>query len=199
MIAQFSPVRSVSEYMAAQHSLIEDMPLAPLLEPRRIHPPGRYHSPKSISIGLFLLLGQGRLKHHLGLEAVPSEITAHVIAYQLIRYGMSAFFVSEEFARAVAATDVPSDFTINDLHWPLPAMVVAFPFRFMQEYLGRDVCYVYAANCDAGDYHVPALPGCPTISVPKNKVAWRVSSALTSAPTGSTRQSPVTVIPTTRE
>jgi len=185
--------------MAAQHSLIEGTPLAPLLEPRRIHPPGGYHSPKSISIGLFLLLGQGRLKHHVGLEAVPSEITAHVIAYQLIRYGMSAFFVSEEFARSVAATDVPSDFTLNDLHWPLPAMVVAFPFRFMQEYLGRDVCYVYAANCDAGDYHVPALPGCPTISVPKNKVAWRVSSALTSAPTGSTRQSPVTVIPTTRE
>jgi hypothetical protein len=27
-----------------------------------------------------------------------------------------------------------------------------FPTRFMTEYLGREVCYVYAANCDAGDY-----------------------------------------------
>jgi hypothetical protein len=39
--------------------------------------------------------------------------------------------------------------------------------------LGRDVCYVYAANCDAGDYSVPALPGCPAITVPRSKVAWQ--------------------------
>jgi hypothetical protein len=43
----------------------------------------------------------------------------------------------------------------------------------MKEYVGRDVCFVYAANCDAGDYSVSALPGCPAITVPKSKVAWQ--------------------------
>ena len=54
----------------------------------------------------------------------------------------------------------------------MPAMAVGFPAQFLQEYLGRDVCYVYAATCDAGDYALPALPGCPTITVPRAKVAW---------------------------
>ena len=85
----------------------------------------------------------------------------------------SIFFVREEFARAVAATDLPHDFTLNDLHWPLPGMVVGFPTRFMLEYLGRDVCYVYAASCGAGDYQVPGLAGCPTVTVPQNKVGWQ--------------------------
>ena len=40
--------------------------------------------------------------------------------------------------RAVAATDLPHDFTLEDLHWPMPAMVVGFSALFMQEYLGRD-------------------------------------------------------------
>jgi hypothetical protein len=83
------------------------------------------------------------------------------------------YFIDEGFVRAVAATDLPHDFTLEQLHWPMPAMVVGFPPQFMQEYLGRDVCYVYAANCDAGDYSAPALPGCPTITVPKAKVSWQ--------------------------
>jgi len=95
------------------------------------------------------------------------------IAYQVIRHRVTLFFVREDFARAVAATDLPHDFTLDDLHWPLPGIVVGFPPRFMQEYMGRDVCYVYAANCDAGDYHVSALAGCPTVVVPKNKVGWQ--------------------------
>ena len=73
----------------------------------------------------------------------------------------------------MAATDLPHDFTLDDLHWPMPALVAGFPARFMQEYLGRDVCYVYAANCDAGDHAVRELPGCPRITVPKSKVAWQ--------------------------
>ena len=73
----------------------------------------------------------------------------------MIRHRGTIYFVREEFARAIAATDLPHDFTLDDLHWPLPGMVVGFPPLFMLEYMGRDVCYVYAANCDAGDYHVP--------------------------------------------
>ena len=52
-------------------------------------------------------------------------------------------------------------------------MVLGFPAQFLREYLGRDVCYVYAANCDNGGYSAPALPGCPAITVPRSKVAWQ--------------------------
>ena len=113
------------------------------------------------------------MKAAAGLPQIPTEIAAHVIAYQVIRYRVPIYYIDEEFVRAVAATDLPHDLTLEDLHWPMPALVVGFPARLMQEYLGRDVCYVYAANCGAGDYSLPALPGCPTITVPKPKVAWQ--------------------------
>ncbi len=65
-----------------------------------------------------------------------AEIAAHVVAYQLIRYRVPIYFIDQQFVRAVAATNLPHDFTLNDLHWPMPAMVVGFPAQFMQEYLG---------------------------------------------------------------
>jgi hypothetical protein len=175
MIAQLDAIqpRGVSDCLAAHHDLILGTPLEPILEPRRVQAPPGYHSTKCVPAGLFLLLGQGRIKDELGLPPVPTEISAHGIAYQVIRHRVTLFFVREDFARAVAATDLPHDFTLDDLHWPLPGMVVGFPPRFMVEYMGRDVCYVYAANCDAGDYHVPALAGCPAVVVPKAKVGWQ--------------------------
>ena len=68
--------------------------------------------------------------------------------------------------------DLPHDFTLDDLHWPLPGIVVGWPADFMREAVGRDICYVYAANMDAVDHSVAAMPGCPTITVPKAKVGW---------------------------
>ena len=52
-------------------------------------------------------------------------------------------------------------------------MVVGLPPKFMRECVGREVGYVYAANCDAEDYHVAALGGCPTVVVPKAKIGWQ--------------------------
>lgn len=171
-----SPRHTVSDYFAQQHRLFRDTELAALLEPRRIQSPPGYHSVKCVSAGLFTLLGNRVLKAAAGLMSVPTEIAAHVVSYQVIRYRVPIYFIDEQFVRAVAATDLPHDFTLQDLHWPMPAMVVGFPARFLQEYLGRDVCYVYAANCDAGDYSLAALPGCPTITVPRDKVAWQFYS-----------------------
>ncbi len=170
------PWRCLSDYFAQHHRMFEETELAALLEPRRILAPPGYHSTKCVSAGLFALLRNRALREATGLPQVPTEVAAHVIAYQVIRHRVPVYFIDEAFVRAVAATDLPHDFTLDDLHWPMPAMVVRFPARFMQEYLGRDVCYVYAANCDAGDYSAPALPGCPAITVPKSKVAWQFYS-----------------------
>lgn len=163
----------VSEFLANQNDLLRGTELEPILEPRRIQAPSGYHSPKCVAAGMFLLLSQGRMKSALGEELVPTEVTAHGIVYEVIRHGVATFFVRDDFARAVAATDLPSDFTLDDLHWPLPGMVIGFPPAFMREYMGRDVCFVYAANLDAGDHHVLALRGCPSVVTPKAKIGWQ--------------------------
>jgi len=60
---------------------------------------------------------------------------------------------------------------VAELKWPLPAMVLGFPTKFMKEYTGRDICYVYAADLADGDHAPPSwLPDifsfCPTIKCP---------------------------------
>jgi hypothetical protein len=106
------------------------------------------------------------------LRSRSAATSAWLIAYQVINHGLHVYFVCDDFARAVAATDLPHDFTLDDLHWPLPGFVIAWPAMFMREAAGRDICYVYAANMDAGDHSVATMPGCPTITVPKAKVGW---------------------------
>jgi hypothetical protein len=43
--------------------------------------------------------------------------------------------VDRGFSR-LAATELPSGIKIEELNWPMPAMVLGFPQRFMLEYLG---------------------------------------------------------------
>ncbi len=131
-----APWRSLSDYFAQEHRLFADTELAAPLEPRRIQAPPGYHSINCVSAGLFVLLGNRVLQATRGLPYIPSEVAAHVVAYQLIRYRVPIYFIDQQFVRAVAATNLPHDFTLNDLHWPMPAMVVGFPAQYMQEYLG---------------------------------------------------------------
>lgn len=163
---------SLNEHLVRHHEYLHGSPLEAVLEPRRVQAPAGYHSPKCVSTGLFLLLGNSRLKDRVGEALLPTEITAHGIAYQVIRHRMPIYFVREQFARAVMATDLPHDFTLEDLHWPMAGMVLAFPPGFMKEVVGKETCFVYTANCDAGEYRVSAFAGCPAVVLPKSKVGW---------------------------
>jgi hypothetical protein len=71
--ASVEAANGLSQILSAHHHLIEGTPLAPILEPRRILAPPGYHSAKCVSAGLFLLLGESRLKDRLGLPIVPTE------------------------------------------------------------------------------------------------------------------------------
>ena len=102
-----TPWGSLSAYFTQQHRLFEDTELAALLEPRRVQAPPGYHSTKCVSAGLFALLENRILKAAVGLPHVPTEIAAHVVAYQVIRYRVPIYFIDGEFVRAVAATDDP--------------------------------------------------------------------------------------------
>jgi hypothetical protein len=67
---------------------------------------------------------------------------------------------------------MPHVFTLADLHWPMSAMVIGFPVRFMSEYLGIETGYVYAAEFEAGDHSCRFLPGTPVITMPQAKIAF---------------------------
>ena len=168
MIADLG-LRTLPDWLTAIYEHIEPWRLS-FLEPRRLVPPGGFHSPRCIAGGLDAILRTNELK--TDAERCPTEITAQAIAYEIINYRVPVYYVAEDFLRAVAATELPHDFTLGDLHWPMPAMVLGFPVRFAQEFLGVETCYVYATEFDAGDHSCPFLPSTPTITMLKAKVGF---------------------------
>jgi hypothetical protein len=139
-----------------------------LFEPRRVATPDGYHSTKCVAAGLYALLTQARLAAEDG-EVLPTEVTGSTFCYRVLEHGVPIYFVDEEFARAVAATQLPDDFTFGDLNWPQSGMVIGWPPKFLREYTGRDFCHVYAANCPAGRYWPKGLERAPVIEVPEGR------------------------------
>ena len=154
-----------------------------LFEPRRVITPGGYHSTKCVAAGLYALLTQAKLAAAVG-ELLPTEVTGSTFCYRVLEHNVPIYFVDDEFARAVAATQLPDDLTFGDLNWPQMGMVVGWPPRFMREYTGRDLCYVYAADCPAGRYYPRGLERAPVIEVPqgRSKIGWFYYAATDSRP-----------------
>jgi hypothetical protein len=126
-----------------------------------------------VAAGLYALLTQARLAAEDG-EALPTEVTGSTFCYRVLEHDVPIYFVDDQFARAVAATQLPGDFTFGDLNWPQAGMVIGWPPRFLREYTGRDFCFVYTANCPAGRYWVRGLEPAPVIEVPegRSKIGW---------------------------
>ena len=133
-------------------------------------------------------------------ERIPTEITAQAIAYRVVNHRVPVFYVAEDFIRAVAATDLPHDFTFADLHWPMTAMVLGFPVRFMREYVGKETCYVFVARFSKGEHFCRFFPAAPTIVMPQAKISlflvrllaragWNRSSPASGSRTGWTKPS----------
>lgn len=141
---------------------VEGRPYQKVFEPRRISPPGGYHSPRNIPSTLACLFANIGMERDLDLPVVQTEIQTCAIFYEIIQHKVPIYYVADSFIRAVAATELPKDFTLHDLHWPMPGMVLGFPVKFMKEYLGLDVCYAYCAEISAGEHlPPPALAAVP--------------------------------------
>ena len=169
------PWSTLAQFLGSMYDrhLANDEAKRALFEPHRVMTPEGYHSTKCVAAGLYALLTQADLAAEEG-DALPTEITGSTFCYRLLEHRVPIYFVAEEFARAVAATQLPDDFTFGDLHWPQDSMVIGWPPCFMREYAGRELCYVYAANCPAGTYHLSRLPQMPEIVVPegRSKIGW---------------------------
>lgn len=159
---------SLPEWLTAIYNLIEAWRLL-VLEPRKLVPPGGYHTPRCIAAGLDSILRTNELK--TDAERIPTEITAQAVAYRVVNHAVPVYYVAEGFIRAVAATDLPHDFTFADLNWPLDAMVLGFPVKFLAEYLGRESCYIFLARFSKGEHSCPFFPAGPAVVMPAAKIA----------------------------
>ena len=171
---------TLTDYLAHIHETVETAGKLPFYEPRRVHTPGGYHTFKCVAATLYGVVLESMLQRMAGLVPEGTQITATSLAFHVLHYGVPVYYVTEDFIRAVAATDLPDDFTLEDLHWPMPGMVLGFPTRFMREYAGRDISYVMAGRIEGGTTY-PTLKQQQkdvgsrlSIMTPRTNVCWHV-------------------------
>jgi hypothetical protein len=121
---------NLSEWMADEHHRhIEGRPWQKLFEPRRVNPPGGYQTPKVVAATMSAFFTNVAMEQALGIPMLQTAVTAHAILYEIIRYKVPIYYVADAFIRAVAATELPRDFTLHDLHWPMPGQENLPPLR----------------------------------------------------------------------
>jgi len=135
----------------------------PHLEPHTVYAPAGYHSHKCAAAGIARMMLDCQVRFESGQMPVGTAISALAACYCLVKEKVPVYYVDEQFIRAVAETDIPADFMISELKWPRDACVFAFPERFMEQYLGAKLSYVWAANADGRDIRPPAWYVGPTI------------------------------------
>jgi hypothetical protein len=143
-----------------------------LVEPKRIPTPVGYHSTKCVAASLFTTLSQAQRAGMTGNLPEALERSTYGLIYRIVNQRTPIFFVSQAFAEAIAATSMPDDTHIGSFKFPFEAFVLAFPLKFMEEYTGREVCYVSVAHMGVGTERSPIL-GAPDIEVPESKVGIR--------------------------
>lgn len=159
----------ITEALKHAREEMEEMGFEGMFMPKRFPAPPGYLPAWCAAATVFCAVRECAIHFKLGQMPDHVGMSAFTIGFKCLMEQMPVYYITEDFIRAVAATDPPPDMVISDLHWPRKAMVLGFPVNFMREYTGRDISYVCAADLPAGDYSVP-FPHTPIITVPNSKI-----------------------------
>lgn len=122
--------------------------------PRRVVPPPGYASPLVHACSMAaVLLGHKRpylkpVAHYGHIQGAVMDIVQHRLAEHLV----PTYFVSEELARAAAATQPPESMLLGEVRWPLPALLFAMPMEFTREYAGVRCPFVAMVKAQGGHH-----------------------------------------------
>lgn len=190
-----------------------------LAYPRRYELPGNYTSPKVLTLPVAtavcaltrwcdeaqaIMAGAGpgiesakvTAEHPYG-EVLPDTVEWVCLMSKLVEMRVPTYFVGEAMARAVANTDLPKDFALRDVDWPLDAVLFALPNGAVKAPRGEYLVQVAVGKLDAGSYtfpnvindgthiidrHVLATPECHVLAISSTGrlFAWKSTMDATS-------------------
>lgn len=130
--------------------------------PRRIVPPNGYTNPRFYGCTMWSQL-------MIGFEpdmALLPHTTGVINCLAQIVYRVPTYFVRSEFAQAVAQTEPPEDFKLNEIKWPLPAMLFVLPTDFVLKYFGYLCPFISITRNEPGIYPRRVLKNLPNLTMP---------------------------------
>ena len=116
--------------------------------PRRILPPNGYVNPKIYAGNLTCCT---LMWDRPELDLLP-HVSCALTSLLQTQMTVPTYFIRNEFAQAVANTNLPLDFKLSELRWPLDAMLFVLPDSFVFNYFGLHLPFLAISRCPANTY-----------------------------------------------
>lgn len=124
--------------------------LRQVLQPKRYHIPAGYANTSldvALSLYAHVSVPVENLKRH------TPYVTNAILSMHLAQFQVPIFFLNQNWLDAVALTNLPTNATFSDVHWPLPAMVFALPTEWGRRHFeGYDTRYLMIGHVPKGVY-----------------------------------------------
>lgn len=132
--------------------------------PRHITVPEGYTDPRYYSTTMCgnALVVQDPFKRGRAYE------NGYTSTLSLIAARVPVYFIADEFAKAVANTELPNDFKFAEIKWPLEAQLFVLSDNFCRGYFGCFAPFLAVARGRAGEY-----PGVLPRKLPETEITWR--------------------------
>ena len=124
--------------------------VAKLFAPRRYVPPQGYANPRDYAPLGAVICGCTGLP-----AAAKAMVDCRVNAFNLVRYQVPTYFVRHDFGAAVMATEPPDTLTVEDLVWPMPAMLFVIPESLSLAVFKRFIPFISVSRLPVGECHPP--------------------------------------------
>lgn len=131
-----------------QHGQREHPATMKLCYPRRIQPPHGYYNPKWYGASIYSC---AQFWQRPEMDMLP-HTTGALMSQAQMKMGVPTYFVRKDYAEAVAQTEPPDDFLLNQIQWPLDALLFVLPDTFVYQYFGWYVPFLSVARISAGEY-----------------------------------------------
>ena len=128
------------------------------LYPKRVESPCNYLNPRHYGVSASSMY---RLWTKPSMNMLP-HTTGMLVALALSKYQVPTYFVEPLFAEAVMQSRLPDDFYLNDIKWPMPAMLFVLPDAFVLRYFKHYIPFIGVARVPEGVYPEGFRPYPPT-------------------------------------
>jgi len=116
--------------------------------PKRYNAPGNYPNFGKVFVPSAY---QNAFLNTAGYGTNETVNSGYTVFAKLAQYQVPVYYVAVGLCDALSATAPPNELMLDDIKWPMPAMVFMLPTAFSHKFFGRQVNFISAARFTAGE------------------------------------------------
>ena len=141
-------------YEEMWRKILANDPGARSLYPRRIAYPHGYLNPMYYSLTCYGIIANYNVRREISEQTNRAMLTT---ANQILEHKLPVFFVDVNFLSACDATNLPPQMTFEEIHWPLPALLLSYPVEWIQRRFGWPLAMAACCRTAGGNIEPCAI------------------------------------------